>query len=101
MEHLLAHPPCGRMPSMLLYGDSDIGKTMIVEKFVRDHPNLCNDFGEVETRKVLRLQMPTRPNDDKFYAQVIQASGTSHPSCVAAGTWKSWGCACCTSSRRS
>ena len=20
MEHLLRHPPCGRMPSMLLYG---------------------------------------------------------------------------------
>jgi len=25
MEHLLRHPPCGRMPSMLLYGDSDSG----------------------------------------------------------------------------
>jgi predicted ATPase len=35
MEHLLRHPPCSRMPSMLLYGDSDIGKTMIVDKFVR------------------------------------------------------------------
>ena len=84
MEHLLAHPPCGRMPSMLLYGDSDIGKTMIVEKFVRDHPNLCNDFGEVETRKVLRLQMPTRPNDDKFYAQVIQGLG-HQPSFIRRG----------------
>ena len=79
MEHLLAHPPCGRMPSLLLYGDSDIGKTMIVEKFVRDHPNLCNAFGEVETRKVLRLQMPTRPNDDKFYAQIIQGLGHQAP----------------------
>ena len=48
MEHLLRHPPCGRMPSMLLYGDSDIGKTMIIDKFVRDHPNICNEFGEVE-----------------------------------------------------
>jgi hypothetical protein len=30
------------MPSMPLYGDSDIGKTMIVDKFVRDHPDICN-----------------------------------------------------------
>ena len=50
LEHLLRHPPCGRMPSMLLYGDSDIGKMMIVDKFVRDHPNICNQFGEVEAR---------------------------------------------------
>jgi hypothetical protein len=40
------------MPSMLLHGDSDIGKTMIVQKFVRDHPNQCNAFGEVQARKV-------------------------------------------------
>ena len=79
MEFLLRHPPCGRMPSMLLYGDSDIGKTMIVDKFVRDHPNICNEFGEVEVRKVLRLQMPPRPNDNKLYAQIIQGLGHLAP----------------------
>jgi hypothetical protein len=79
MRHLLAHPPCGRMPSMLLYGDSDIGKTMIIEKFVRDNPNICNEFGEVELRKVLRLQMPPRPSDNKFYAQIIHALGHDAP----------------------
>ena len=73
MEHLLRHPSCGRMPCMLLYGDSDIGKTMIIEKFVRDHPDICNGFGEVEARKVLRLQMPPKPSDGKFYAQIIDA----------------------------
>lgn len=28
MEHLLRYPPSGRMPCMLLHGDSDIGKTI-------------------------------------------------------------------------
>ena len=79
MEHLLRHPPCGRMPSMLLYGDSDIGKTMVVDKFVRDHPNICNEFGEVESRKVLRLQMPSKPNDGKLYAQIIEGLGHTAP----------------------
>lgn len=79
MEHLLHHPPSGRMPCMLLYGDSDIGKTMIVEKFVRDHPNICNEFGEVDIRKVLRLQMPAKPNDWKFYAQIIDGLGHQAP----------------------
>jgi hypothetical protein len=79
MEHLVRHPPCGRMPSMLLYGDSDIGKTMIVDKFVRDHPDICNEHGEVEARRVLRLQMPSKPNDDKLYAQIIQGLGHQAP----------------------
>ena len=79
MEHLLRYPPSGRMPCMLLYGDSDIGKTMIVEKFVRDHPNVCNEFGEVEVRKVLRIQMPAKPNDGKFYAQLIGGLGHQAP----------------------
>ena len=79
MEHLLRHPPCGRMPSMLLYGDSDIGKTMVVDKFVRDHPNICNEFGEIESRKVLRLQMPSKPNDGRLYAQIIEGLGHKAP----------------------
>ena len=28
MAHLLNHPPSGRMPCMLLHGDSNTGKTM-------------------------------------------------------------------------
>ena len=77
MEHLLRHPPCGRMPSVLRYGD--IGKTMIVDKFVRDHPNICNQFGEVEARKVLRLQMSSKPNDGRLYAQIIDGLGHNAP----------------------
>ena len=84
MEHLLRHPPCGRMPSMLLYSDSDsdsdidIGKTMIIDKFVRAHPSICNEFGEVEARKILRLQMPSRPNDGRLYAS---ARALTHQNC--------------------
>ena len=58
---------------MLLYGDSDIGKTMIIDKFVRDHSNICNEFGEVEARKVLRRQMPSKPNDCALYVQIIES----------------------------
>jgi Cdc6-like AAA superfamily ATPase len=79
MEHLLNHPPSGRMPCMLLHGDSNIGKTMIVEKFVRDHPNICNEFNEVEVRKTVHLQMPANPCDDKLYAQIIEGLGVQPP----------------------
>lgn len=79
MEHLINHPPSGRMPCMLLHGDSNIGKTMIVEKFVRDHPNICNEFNEVDVRKTVHLQMPANPSDNKLYAQIIEGLGVQAP----------------------
>jgi hypothetical protein len=33
LEHLLETPPKERMPCMVLHGDSNIGKTLIVAKF--------------------------------------------------------------------
>lgn len=79
MGHLLNHPPSGRMPCMLLHGDSNIGKTMIVEKFLRDNPNVCNDLNEVEVRRCVHLQMPAKPSDDKLYAQIIEGLGIQAP----------------------
>ena len=38
MEDLLAYPPRDRMPCLLLYGDTGMGKTKIIRKFLRDHP---------------------------------------------------------------
>ena len=40
LEELIEHPPCARMPCLLIYGESGMGKTMIVEKFLRLHPPL-------------------------------------------------------------
>lgn len=79
MGHLLNHPPSGRMPCMLLHGDSNIGKTMIVEKFLRDNPNVCNDLNEVEVRRCVHLQMPAKPSDDKLYAQIVEGLGIQAP----------------------
>ena len=32
------YPTCSRMPCLLLYGDSGMGKTTAIEKFMRLHP---------------------------------------------------------------
>lgn len=40
LEDLLSYPPRDRMPCLLLYGDTGMGKTKIIRKFLRDHqPN--------------------------------------------------------------
>ncbi len=39
LERRFHHPTCARMPCMLLYGDSGMGKSMILEKMERQHPS--------------------------------------------------------------
>jgi hypothetical protein len=58
IEHLIDHPPSGRMPCILLHGDSNNGKPMIVEKFVRDHANICVKFNEVEVHTQFTFRFP-------------------------------------------
>jgi predicted ATPase len=38
LDEMIEQPPCARMPCLLLYGESGMGKTMLVEKFERMHP---------------------------------------------------------------
>jgi hypothetical protein len=38
LERRYQFPSCARMPCMLLYGDSGMGKTMLIEKMARQHP---------------------------------------------------------------
>jgi hypothetical protein len=38
LERLLRCPQRTRMPGMLIHGESNIGKSMIIQKFLRAHP---------------------------------------------------------------
>jgi Bacterial TniB protein len=66
------------MPSLAIYGDSGMGKTMIMEKFQRDHPaDFDPDTDEART-PVLALQMSGKPNERRLYAQLLTALGAPH-----------------------
>lgn len=67
------------MLSMLLYGDSNIGINMIVDRFIRDNPSISNEFNKVELRKTMHLQMPANASDNKLYAQIIESLGPQAP----------------------
>lgn len=64
---------------MLLCGDIHIGKRMNIDKFVQVHPNICNQFGEVGARKLVRLQIPSKPNGGRLSAQIIDGLGHKAP----------------------
>ncbi len=75
LNRLLDHPRSTRMPSIAIYGDSGMGKTMIMEKFRRDHPPLLDGEAGVERTRVLALQMAGKPGERRLYAQILTALG--------------------------
>jgi hypothetical protein len=78
LERLLDRPRTTRMPSIAIYGDSGMGKTMIMEKFRRDHPPVFDSDAGIERTRVLALQMAARPGERRLYSQILAALGAPH-----------------------
>src|SRR3984957_17051393 len=80
VEHLSAlceYPPSTRPPALAIYGHSGMGKTMLVEKFRRDHPPAFNSAVGFETSPVLAISLTSRPTERRVYAQLLMALGVS------------------------
>ncbi|MEV6415356.1 TniB family NTP-binding protein [Kribbella sp. NPDC051718] len=73
LETLLAWPAKQRMPNLLLVGPTNNGKSMIIEKFRRDHPVVSH--ADHEEIPVLALQMPSNPSVTRFYTAILTAMG--------------------------
>lgn len=74
LEWRLAHPVCSRMPCLLVYGDSGIGKTMVIEKFTRQNAARIYDaHNGVQKRAILTVQMPPSPDERRFYAKILES----------------------------
>lgn len=77
IEDVLSFPKRTRMPNLLLVGPTNNGKTMIVEKFRRMHPpTAAADMPEgVAHIPVIRVQMPSGPDERRFFAAILDAIG--------------------------
>jgi type II secretory pathway predicted ATPase ExeA len=78
LGRLPATPERDRMPCLVLHGDSNIGKTQIVRKFVRDHPPVFDEERGVEHRQVISMQMPSLPDQKRFYGALLFQIGAPH-----------------------
>ena len=78
LDHLLTTPQRDRMPCLLLHGESNIGKTQIVRKFIRDHPSTFDEERGVELRQVICMQMPPLPDQKRFYSALLFEIGAPH-----------------------
>jgi Bacterial TniB protein len=74
LERLVRSPDRTRMPGLLIHGESNIGKSMIIQKFLRAHParafNPETGFLQVD---VLAVEMPSAPQERRLYGQLLMA----------------------------
>lgn len=75
LENLLTYPARDRMPCLLIYGDTGMGKTKIVRKFERAHPpKFCQVTG-VDHRPVVVAQVPSEPIERDLYRELLSSMG--------------------------
>ena len=94
LEDLIAFPQRARMPNLLIVGASGMGKTMIVEKFARDHPAHFDAVNGLKRMPVVAVQMVSGPDEARFYKRLLAAIGAPEPSDPRWARWKAWRCAC-------
>lgn len=75
LSALLEHPRGTRMPSVAIYGDSGIGKTMIMKRFRDEHPPSFNPLTGTLKTPVLAMEMTSRPGERRFYAELLTLLG--------------------------
>lgn len=73
LEDLLVYPKMHRMPNLLIVGDTNNGKTMLVERFKKQHPASENPSGEGISVPVLVIQAPPVPDEGRFYNTILEA----------------------------
>lgn len=77
LEELFDHPQRTRMPSRILVGATNNGKSMLLAKFARMHGVAPGKTSAVPTMQVpvLYVQMPSGPDEKLFFAAVFKVLG--------------------------
>ena len=72
---LVDYPPRDRMPCLVIYGSTGMGKTRVVQKFLRDNrAHFDRKLGRTRI-PVVSIQMPPTPNERDFYEEILVRMG--------------------------
>ncbi len=64
-----------RMPSLLVVGEPDVGKTTILKKFMRAHTPTFDTLTGRTASEVVAMEAPPEADEGRFYSAVLQAIG--------------------------
>ena len=73
LDDLKNYPTNLRMPNLLLVGDSNNGKTAILDRFNRKNLSYVNETTGHFTVPVLYIQAPPEPDEKRFYNAILES----------------------------
>jgi len=73
LEELLTYPPRGRMPCLLLFGSTGMGKSEILNRFAERHAGTYDTRSGLTNMAVITVQMPPQPTEEEFYTELMLA----------------------------
>lgn len=73
LEDLLTYPQRGRMPCLLLFGSTGMGKSEILSRFAELHATTYDKRAGMTTMPVVVVQMPPQPTEEEFYTELMLA----------------------------
>jgi hypothetical protein len=72
---LIDYPPRDRMPCLVIYGGTGMGKTRVIQKFLRDNrAHFDKKLGRTRI-PVVSIQMPPAPVERDLYEEILVAMG--------------------------
>jgi len=77
LDQLLVYPKSLRMPSILLVGRGNNGKSSIVSRFASRNPVQMSATGS-PIAPVVKISMPETPSESDFWSEILWAMGISH-----------------------
>jgi replication-associated recombination protein RarA len=80
LSDLLTYPARDRMPCLLLFGPTGMGKTRIVQKFLREHRSSFDDVTGRTRLPIVAVQMPPAPSERDLYEELLVSMGAVLPS---------------------
>lgn len=71
LEDLIDYPKRHRMPNLLVVGDTNNGKSMIINRFAAKHPAYDRPEEETVHVPVLLVESPPVPSETRFYDKIL------------------------------
>jgi DNA polymerase III delta prime subunit len=72
VKKLMNLPQKSRMPNLLIVGDTNNGKTSILNRLLKEHPINENTEGETKIIPLIRIQAPVDADEGRFYDLVLK-----------------------------